>query len=400
MKYLDIEAFTAINSHLTFPTTSGDRLVAGRIETYTCKAAGADKKLYRYLEQKYQEDLEEAKELSPQQSSITNTFSPFGPLSKSASRKTLFYLIATLNASFPDYEFSSLSPDQFTKEPSSESVIKSINTTLFNSGCPSVLRTKRMWDAVNKIIDIGNCDIYSYNPYDDSDPYEDDCPLWSFNYFFFNKTLKRIIFFTCRCISKIDENEVNSDEELMFGDLLDEPVETEFYPTSQHALKSMSIEAVEDKGRLRIWDQSISHVPLPNDTEEIIEEATRPLEGIRDAMNRPHIQKSLSNNMLEIMSWDLMELLTTENEYNQHIRRFLNIIIGDDPDTAHLELVDSYNLQEVTLRDQLLQLVQESLSRSDEFLYRISESRDRIAFTVEQKTQLKNQLAKAARQQH
>ncbi|KAJ2378358.1 hypothetical protein GGI05_006733, partial [Coemansia sp. RSA 2603] len=63
------------------------------------------------------------------------------------------------------------------------------------------------------------------------------------------------------------------------------------------------------------------------------------------------------------MSWNLMELLTTENEYNQHIRRFLNIIIGDDPDTAHLELVDSYNLQDVTLRDQLLQLVQESLSR-------------------------------------
>ncbi|KAJ2368080.1 RNA polymerase III-inhibiting protein maf1, partial [Coemansia sp. RSA 2607] len=105
MKYLDIKAFTAINSHLTFPTASGDRLVAGRIETYTCKAAGADKKLYRYLEQKYQEDLEEAKELSPQQSSITNKFSPFGPLTESASRKTLFYLIATLNASFPDYEF-------------------------------------------------------------------------------------------------------------------------------------------------------------------------------------------------------------------------------------------------------------------------------------------------------
>jgi hypothetical protein len=31
--------------------------------------------------------------------------SPFGPLNQPSSRRTLFYLIATLNASFPDYDF-------------------------------------------------------------------------------------------------------------------------------------------------------------------------------------------------------------------------------------------------------------------------------------------------------
>ncbi|KAJ1883448.1 hypothetical protein LPJ57_000107 [Coemansia sp. RSA 486] len=113
-------------------------------------------------------------------------------------------------------------------------------------------------------------------------------------------------------------------------------------------------------------------------------------------MSRPHVQKSLNNNMLEIMAWDLMELMTTENDYNQHIRRFLNILLGDDPDTAHLELIDSNNMQDVSLRDQLMQLVQESLSRSDEFLYRVSESRDRVAFAIEQRTQLKSQLDKVA----
>ncbi|KAJ2726700.1 hypothetical protein GGI07_000424 [Coemansia sp. Benny D115] len=101
-------------------------------------------------------------------------------------------------------------------------------------------------------------------------------------------------------------------------------------------------------------------------------------------MSRPHVQKTLNNNMLEIMSWDLMESLTAENEYNQHIRRFLNILLGDDPETAHLELIDNFNMQEVTLRDNLLQLVQESLSRSDEFLYRISESRDKVAKPYQQ----------------
>ncbi|KAJ2820329.1 hypothetical protein FBU31_005260, partial [Coemansia sp. 'formosensis'] len=124
--------------------------------------------------------------------------------------------------------------------------------------------------------------------------------------------------------------------------------------------------------------------------------ATRPLADISDAMSRPYVQKGLNNKMLEIMSWNLMEALTAENDYNQHIRRFLNILLGDDPDTAHLELIDCYNVQEAALRDQLLQLVQESLSRSDEFLYRMSESRDRVAFAVEQKSQLKHQLEKAA----
>ncbi|KAJ2000484.1 hypothetical protein H4R26_004595 [Coemansia thaxteri] len=105
---------------------------------------------------------------------------------------------------------------------------------------------------------------------------------------------------------------------------------------------------------------------------------------------------SLNNKMLEIMSWGLMETMTAENDYNQHIRRFLNILLGDDPDTAHLDLIDSYNVQEAALLEQLLQLVQESLSRSDEFLYRVSESRDRVAFAIEQKSQLKHYLAKVA----
>ncbi|KAJ1937275.1 RNA polymerase III-inhibiting protein maf1, partial [Kickxella alabastrina] len=205
------------------------------------KVAGADKKLYRYLEQKHQEDLEEAKSLSPEQSSLTNMFSPFGPLTESASRKVMFYLIATLNASFPDYDFSSVPADQFTKEPSPDSAIKSINTTLMNGGCPAALRVGRMWDVIDEIINIDECSVYSYTPDDESNHYEDENPVWSFNYFFFNKSLKRIVFFTCRCISNINELDDTSDQELIFGDLVDEPVETEFYPTSQSALRTMAI---------------------------------------------------------------------------------------------------------------------------------------------------------------
>ncbi|KAJ2161922.1 RNA polymerase III-inhibiting protein maf1 [Coemansia sp. RSA 552] len=241
MKYLDIESFRTLNSNLSFPTTGGDRHVLGRIEAYSCKAAGADKKLYRQLENKYQQSLEEAKGLSPQQRSLTNLVSPFGPLTQPASRKMLFYLIATLNASFPDYDFSSLSADQFTREPGPAYSMKAINTTLLNVGCPAALKASRMWDHIDSVINIDQCDIYSYMPEEESDPYESEVPVWSFNYFFFNKNLKRIVFFTCRCISDLKGLENSSDQELVLEDFHDEPAEVEFFPTSRHALKGMSI---------------------------------------------------------------------------------------------------------------------------------------------------------------
>jgi hypothetical protein len=40
-------------------------------------------------------------------------------------RKTLFHLISTLNAAFPDYDFSDAKADEFTKEPSLQVTIKS-----------------------------------------------------------------------------------------------------------------------------------------------------------------------------------------------------------------------------------------------------------------------------------
>ncbi len=39
--------------------------------------------------------------------------------------------------------------------------------------------------------------FFSYNPDLDSDPYGEEGSLWSFNFFFYNKKLKRILFFSC-----------------------------------------------------------------------------------------------------------------------------------------------------------------------------------------------------------
>ena len=42
--------------------------------------------------------------------------------------------------------------------------------------------------------------LVSYNPDLNSDPYGEEGTLWSFNYFFYNKKMKRILFLTCRAI--------------------------------------------------------------------------------------------------------------------------------------------------------------------------------------------------------
>lgn len=55
--------------------------------------------------------------------------------------------------------------------------------------------------------------MYRYIPDVDGDPFSDGT-LWSFNYFFFNKSLKRIIFFTCIARSKLFSTTVEHMESL------------------------------------------------------------------------------------------------------------------------------------------------------------------------------------------
>ncbi|KAJ1676030.1 RNA polymerase III-inhibiting protein maf1 [Spiromyces aspiralis] len=225
MKFLQLPAFENINDLLSFTTGSGHRVMV-RVEAYTCKSAGADKKLYKYLEQRYHEDAEEA-QLSPEFSPLNGMISPFGPLSNSASRKTLFYLIATLNASFPDYDFSSLQADQFKRAPSCQYSINTINTTLMNLDCPVSLKKSEIWEVIDREIDLSDCEVYTYEPDSDSDPFADEGSIMSMYYFFFNKRLKRIVFFSCRCISDIRQtSEYPSEvEDDLFFELEEEGVQ-------------------------------------------------------------------------------------------------------------------------------------------------------------------------------
>lgn len=125
-----------------------------------------------------------------------------GPLCDTISTKTLFYLIATLNASFNDYDFSNAKSDEFSKEPNAPYVVNAVDTQLLATAGETFTTLKsQLWTTLDEEISLSDCDIYSYQPDLNSDPYGEEGCLWSFNYFLYNKKMKRIVFFTCRSSS-------------------------------------------------------------------------------------------------------------------------------------------------------------------------------------------------------
>ena len=222
---------------LNFDTA--DCHVVGGCDLYTTKAAGNDKKLYKNIEQSLESQYASLVSFSaalpsPQASAAAETLnlsrsSPFGPLSQTSSRRTFAYLIATLNASHPDYDFSHLlRPSDFRREKSLKMVMNTLDTTLCNLrpklsnahlGTPSHWSSKvtasvplassgseawgpRMWRLIDKEMTLNGCSIYCYSP--EEDPYDgEEGAIWSFNYFFFNKVRKRVCYIYLRGLSII-----------------------------------------------------------------------------------------------------------------------------------------------------------------------------------------------------
>mmetsp|Transcript_3236 Transcript_3236/g.8328 ORF Transcript_3236/g.8328 Transcript_3236/m.8328 type:complete len:247 (+) Transcript_3236:39-779(+) len=200
MKLLENQRLAAITAYLTERAVS-ERILDGRVEAFSCKRAGDDKKLFKKLEAQYND------ELATSPSSLT---SQLGALSDAGTRRLLIDLIATLNASFPDYDFSSLRPEQFTREPNSGIVARAINRQLSDL---TQTFLDQVWAAVEDAVGLADCDVYSYVPDLDSDPFSADGCLWSFNYFFVNKHLKRIVYFTCVARSKYSRYDESFDDD-------------------------------------------------------------------------------------------------------------------------------------------------------------------------------------------
>lgn len=76
------------------------------------------------------------------------------------SKKTLFYLVSTLNASFqPDYDFTNTNSSEFSKEPSVDFVVKSVDNFLHNVDVYPKLK-QQLWDTIDKEINLKESELY------------------------------------------------------------------------------------------------------------------------------------------------------------------------------------------------------------------------------------------------
>ena len=136
--------------------------------------------------------------------------SPVGPLADSSSRRTLVYLILTLNQIYPDYDFTLLRSQHFRKEEGVPSIEETIDAHLVEvgkvwettPGCGEEPFFDCLWTAIDEVIDMKDCDVYSYKSDLETDPFGEKGSVWSFNYFFYNRKQKRILYFSCRGMSK------------------------------------------------------------------------------------------------------------------------------------------------------------------------------------------------------
>ncbi|KAL8170996.1 hypothetical protein V2J09_022800, partial [Rumex salicifolius] len=184
-----LNAWLKLDSRLNL----GERTIKGCLEAYSCKHAGTDKKLSMSLENEILDHLGKSRDSS--------SSSPVDYLISKSSRKTLIYLVLTLYHMYPDYDYSAVNAHQFFTEESWASFEQIFDTYMFEAskvwieakGGNSLLDD--LYRSLDEVIDVPECEMYSYNPDCDADPFLEKGAISSFNFFFYNRKLKRIVCF-------------------------------------------------------------------------------------------------------------------------------------------------------------------------------------------------------------
>lgn len=181
--------------------------VSTRVEAYSCKAISRERKLFRALESELIQDISHSTSVSPPEHHQSLLDSAFGPLDKAQSRKTLWLLIGLLNLAFPDHDFSRVRPEEFRREESARAVLNSLSTALEHLRSPESQRSFSAYppssafsfpsspfshearnphranldadiathpflrQVLDPIIDLAECEVFSYTPDMDSDPH-------------------------------------------------------------------------------------------------------------------------------------------------------------------------------------------------------------------------------------
>jgi hypothetical protein len=217
MKYIEIPELSRLARALSHE--GPECAVHTRIEAYSCKNIKRDKKLFKSLESAYKDEITNSPPLPTFLADLDMgpEMTPFGPIDKHASRKTLYLLIATLNVAFPDYEFSDVRPGHFNKEETGASVLNALSNTLVSPhragrnaprtyssypptsanffprsvptsssptnesrpspyGPPKIVTGTHptLYRILDNVVRLSECEVYSYEPDIESDPHADD----------------------------------------------------------------------------------------------------------------------------------------------------------------------------------------------------------------------------------
>eukprot|EP01067_Filipodium_phascolosomae_P006629 Filipodium_phascolosomae@DN4916_c0_g1_i1.p1 len=191
VKFVESSSMDHVNSVLR-EIDAGDRIVRGRAILYFC---------HRHPPSPHLQRNENPEECEPPFSKV---------LELEDFKQTLASLVATMNQSFPDYDFSSIGPEKFIEETDMDSAVNLINHNLalvVERLYPGFI--KDLWKAVQECIDLSNSNLFSLapgmvdnNPLDAEEPENRGNVLWSFDYFFFDKVHHKILFLACSLESR------------------------------------------------------------------------------------------------------------------------------------------------------------------------------------------------------
>ncbi|KAF4404489.1 hypothetical protein G4B88_005875, partial [Cannabis sativa] len=239
MKFLEYTPLERLNGFLHC-LNFGERTIKGCLEAYSCKHTGTDKKLSFSLENEILDHLGK--------SSDTDSSSPAEFLLSRSSRKTLVYLVLTLYHMYPDYDFritgiatvsllggiatrfvilfnctgyvvkSAMNAHQFFTEETWDGFKQIFDTYMFEASkewtetSEGVSLLETLYKALDEVVKLAECEIYCYSPDSDGDPFLERGAIWSFNFFFYNRKLKRVVSFRFCCLSNMVSDEFHIDD--------------------------------------------------------------------------------------------------------------------------------------------------------------------------------------------
>lgn len=189
MKYLEQMGLEAMSNALSKKEIGGGLALTGRVEIYSTKKTGEDKKQSKIIEQN----------LLRQRS---NSFSG----ADQKTRKLLVDLIQTLSLTHADYDCSDMSAENFDCIPTSEAMQR-ISSSLAEVTVREPEFLVQLWRAVDEAMDkqLRACEAYIVR--DTSCLYDpDDEVVWATHIFFCHKELRRICYFACSARTKYRAN--------------------------------------------------------------------------------------------------------------------------------------------------------------------------------------------------